>query len=140
MENQSFESNEKKDVVKEIIKKYPDWLKEIYKLKYWDLFEYLENIKKEAEQKKFLLCEAGLKEEADIIRFRCYNNDILNIMIKNKNIDIDTTKKQLKIIEKYENYLVDDWDKKDCSNLKKMLQDNLKHLDEEIKFLTELLI
>lgn len=127
--------------MEEIFKKYPDWIRDIYKLKYWDLFEYLDDMKREADKKKIFIgnLPMGLKNYDDVIRFRCYNNDILNIMIKNKNIDIDTTKSQLTFIDDYEKYLVEKWDVKDCEEHKKMLQKNLKQLDEEIKFLTDLL-
>lgn len=127
--------------MEEIFKKHSDWLRDIYKLKYWDLFEYLEIMKREADKKKIFIGKLpmGLKDYVDVIRFRCYNNDILNVMIKNKNIDIETTKNQLKFIDEYEKYLADKWDVKDCENQKKMLQNNLNHLDEEIQFLNELL-
>lgn len=124
----------------DIIKKYPEWLQNMYDLNFWDIKEYLDKIKKENDSKKIdMVKPMGLKEFREVISFRSFDNDILNVMIKNKNIEVDTIKEQLKFIEKYEVYLVKPWDVKDCESWKKMLHDNLDRLKVEIQFLTELL-
>lgn len=134
------DSNQKDCRMQCMLKKYPEWLRSMYKLRYWDLREYMEKMEELNKLKKIEIVKPmGLKDFEDVISFRCYDNEILNIMIKNKNIDIETIEEQLKFIDKYKDYLVDSWDVKDCENHKKMLQDSLERLKIEIQFLNELI-
>lgn len=129
---------QKKEVV-EVLDKYKERSLNKYKLTIYDIGNYLDKIDKEYEMKKIhpKALPMDLTCYEDTIKFKCYDNEILDNMIKNAMIDIEKYTKDLKFINDYQQYLRD-FEVKECVNHQIMLNEKLLELCEDVKFLNSL--
>lgn len=122
-----------------LLKNKSQSLKMKYELRFYDIKKYLDEMDKiEKNEKHMIDLPMGLKSFDDVIKFRCYDNEILNVMIKNITITINNIKRKLEFINDYQKYLIEDYEIKDCLNWEIMLVDELARTEEEKKFLIEL--
>lgn len=124
----------------EKLEKYKSWAINKYNLTFFDIREYLDKMEKEANKKKDFSkpLPMGLTSYEQVIKFKCYDNEILDVMIKNDAVDIETITKELKFICDYQKYLIEEREMKDCVNWQMMLNDKLLTLCEDVKFLNSL--
>lgn len=131
---------ENKDLVNEVIKNKSQSIKMKYGLRFFDMKKCLKEIDNEAAKMKYknVVFPMGLNSFEDVIKFRCYDNEILDIMIKNDEIDIERIKEKIEFIGNYKKFLVDDFENNECVSYKLMLINELTSTYEDIKFLNEL--
>lgn len=132
MQKQSFD---------EVIKNKSMSLKQQYELRFWDIKRYLDYIDKVENKKKQIKNALPMYFDCleDVIKFRCYNNEILNNIIENCNVDVERLKRKLNFINDYQKYLNNDYEIKECASWSIMFVDELARKHEEIKFLNELM-
>lgn len=118
--------------------KYAEWAKSNYSLNFCDIERYLKDMDK--KPLNFVNIEnlpIGFKSMDDTVKFKCYNNEILDALIKNLQIQIEVINKKLSFINDYKKYL-NEYDMKDCEQYENMLKSDKEYKIAKIKFLTEL--
>lgn len=123
----------------ESVNKYANWAKSNYSLNFCDIRRYLEDMDKKPLH--FVCVEnlpMGLKTMEDTVKFNCYNDEILDALIKNIKIKIEVINKKLSFINDYKKYL-NEYDMKDYEQYESMLKSDKEYKIEEIKYLTSLI-